>query len=417
MPLDSTTAGKLLPKNDGSELELDIRTSKITGRPVLHFPYMAVSDVHWGSRFSRAKRLCMALRDFESDELKGLGDMVGGIELEEKNKWHLGPWHRQGMALVIEKAETSAVTFLDGNHEIGLEERIRKPKRYHGVEFRQSSSHRDPTGRLFLEEHGDRYDLEVFKTPEQQDKWHRIGNSLHHMGGEIDHVLQEGLGFEKASAANWGKRMLKTYINQKMGVLAAMERAIDASHFDGNVSGHSHMMGFHRTPGGKLLINDGSCTDHVQFAVHDRQGNWGLIEHHRDRMNVEMESGKKYTVFWKDHGLDHFSEPPQAKETIHTDKADRFLRVAYHLWPSRDRRMVNQQIKETDRAVDRLMVILSEAGEKPGAAPLHWALHHAQTQLADLHAAREANSSLPAVRKRPGLDPAVRSQSRTFSMS
>ena len=372
-------------------LDLDVRTSPLTGRPVLHFPYMAISDIHWGSRFSRAKRLCMALRDFESDETKGLGDMFGGIEMEKKATWHLGPWHRQGMGLLIRKADTSAVTVLSGNHEVGLHRRLKTPKSIFGIEFRQSSTHTDPRGRRFLEEHGDRYDLEVFKTPENQEKWHRIGDKLHHFGGEVDYMLQNGLGFERASVARTGKRLFKTVINRKMGVLAAMERAIDASGYDGNVSGHSHMMGFHRTPGGKLLINDGSCTDHVQFAVHDRHGKWGLIEHHRDHMKVEMESGYKYEVFWNAHGLDHFAQPPVPVETVHTQRADRLLRIAFQMWPARDRRNVSQQIEEKDRAVDRLMSILAITGEHRASGPLHWALYSTQKQRSDLEALRAGN--------------------------
>ena len=333
----------------------------------------------------------MALRDFQSDELKGLGDMFGGIEMEKKATWHLGPSHRQGMALLIQKAETSAVTILSGNHEVGLHRRLQTPKSIFGIEFRQSSTHVDPLGRRFLEEHGDRYDLEVFKTAANQEKWHRIGDKLHHLGGELDYLLQNGLGFEKASVARTGKRLFKTVINRKMGVLAAMERTIDASGFDGNISGHSHMMGFHRTPGGKLLINDGSCTDHVQFAVHDRHGKWGLIEHHRDRMNVEMESGYKYQVFWKAHGLDHFAEPPVPVETIHTQKADRLLRLAFRMWPARDRQDVSRKIEEKGRAIDRLMGILALNSEHRAAAPLHWELHSTQNQLLSLHDLRAAN--------------------------
>jgi hypothetical protein len=341
--------------NNPSELELNIRISKITGRPVLYFPYMAISDIHWGSRFTRAKRLCMALRDFESDELKILGDTVGGVEMTKKKTWHMGPWHRQGIALVLQKTKISAVTNLDGNHEAGLDRFLRTPKHLYGIELRKTSTHRDPKGRLFLEEHGDDHDRHVFKTPESQAWWYSIGDSLLNIGGEVDLILQDKLRLENASVARAAKRLFKTLINKKMGVLAAMEREIDASHYDGNVSGHSHMGGFHYTPGGKLLINDGCCTDHVQFVVHDRHGNWALIEHHRDRMIIEMENGTKYTKIWKELELDHFSAPPREQDNIYTERADRLLRLASHLWPSRDRQKLNEEIVEQNHVIERLL--------------------------------------------------------------
>ena len=348
-----------IESSPATKLDLDIRISKITGRPVLHFPYMAISDIHWGSKFTRAKRLCMAFRDIESDEIKVLGDTVGGVEMTKKETWHMGPWHRQGIALLLQKTEISAVTNLRGNHEQGLEKHLKTPKHIFGVEMRQSSTHKDPRNRVFLEEHGDRHDLDLFKTPENQAWWYGVGDTLLTMGGEVDSILQDKLGLEKASIARAAKRLFKTLINRKMGVLAAIEREIDASQFDGNISGHSHMGGFHRTPAGKVLINDGCCTDHVQFVVHDRHGNWALIEHHRDRMNVEMETGYKYTVTWRELKLDHFSGPPQAVENLYTQRADRLLRLASHLWPARDRQRLNEEIAGQDHMAHRLLKSLA----------------------------------------------------------
>ncbi len=357
----------------------------------------------------------MALRDFESDELKILGDGFGGTEMQQRDTWQLGPWDRQGMAQVIEKAERTRVVYLDGNHEIGLDKKLAKPKTIFGIEFRQTSEHRDPGGRLFLEEHGDRYDLEVFKTPQNQARMYKIGSALYELGGEIDHFLQNTVGLEKTSVASTAKYYFKETLNKKMGILAAMERTIDASHYDGNVSGHSHIAGYHRTPGGKLLINDGSCDNHVEFAGHDRHGTWALFRHHSDHVRIELENGFKYRVFYKDHGLAHFSDEPRLVESMHTQKVDRLMRPAYQMWPARDCSRLYQRIEHTERVVGRLMEILEIRGHLNGSADLHWTLHNAQTRLAELqdrkdHASRYLNAQIPRAHT-----PAVRSCASQFA--
>ncbi len=318
-------------------LLLDIRTNE-QGHPVLHFPFMSISDIHWSSKFTRAKRVCMLLDNITSDRLDMVGDIVGGIELMKKNTFHIGPWHRQGIARVLQKAkQETQVNVLPGNHEPGMKEKIGAHSHIYGVNFVPESEYTDPKGRRFKIEHGDRFDEEVFKTPETQARWYAIGDTLLSGLYEVDNVMRQIPMLEKFSIAAGGKRAFKRLINERMGVYDAMNRDIDASAFDGLIYGHSHMKGYHRTPKGKLLLNDGCCTDHVQFAVHDAAGNWGIIEYHRDRMDVEMEDGQEYSVYWKDLGLQHFGADPVLLENEETQKADRLLRLAYRLWPSKDR--------------------------------------------------------------------------------
>jgi UDP-2,3-diacylglucosamine pyrophosphatase LpxH len=349
---------------------LDYRTSPITGRTVLHFPYMAFSDSHWGSPLYEGKsamRCCRMLRDIESDELKGLGDLVGGTELRDKPSAYFDPWQAQAVARFLQKADYCRVTALRGNHEEGLERWVEKPKNLFGIDFRVMSEHRDPKGRLFLEEHGDRYDMHVFKTPENQAMWYTIGDRAMTMGGNIDYVMQNGLGLEEASVVAFAKHQWKDRFNRWTGIIGVMEDTIDRSHYDGNVSGHSHIKGFHRTPGGKLLINDGSVGEKAYCAVHDRHGNWGIIRYGRHGMKVEMENGHKYRKTWAELGLKHFADDPVplADDNVYMQRFGRIKRFAFNMWPARDQQALRENIHRNGQAVERLLDVLSVGVPQP----------------------------------------------------
>jgi UDP-2,3-diacylglucosamine pyrophosphatase LpxH len=344
---------------------------------------MSISDVHWLSKYTRAKRLCMMLDNIEADEMAGIGDMVDGIAMMKKRTFNAGPYHRQGMARLLRKAANGTiVNIIDGNHEGDLGEMLGNGKHIYGVNFATRGEHIDPQGRRILLIHGDDWDREVFKTPEQQEFWYSVGDAALSLGYNIDSVMQNIPVLEKFSVAAGSKRLVKGFINKKMGVNDAIARDIDAGEFDGVLYGHSHMKGFMRTPGGKIMINDGCCTEHVQFAVHDKLGNWAVIEYHKDRMDIEMENGENYSVRWKDLGLSHFADPPKIIEDEFTAKTDRLLRIAYRLWPAQDQIKRREEFELRERQVDILGKLLESKQEIPDH--LRWAFLNASAELPEL---------------------------------
>lgn len=372
----SVTPPALAVFSQPEKLFLDIRTNS-QGRKVLYFPYVSISDIHWGSKFTRAKRLCMALDSIICDRMDGVGDIMGGIEMTKKERFHMGPWHRQGMARMLEKAEQGMVlNIMAGNHETVLRDKIGAGKRIYGVNFLPHTEYTDPKDRRFRVIHGDQYDTAIVQS------WYTIGDTLLSAGYEIDHALHKIPLLEKFSVAASGKRLVKSFINKRMGIYTAIADDINSSGFDGLIYGHSHMKGFHVTSAGKLLINDGCCTEHVQFAVHDKFGNWAVIEFHRDRMDVEMENGTEYSVRWADLGLSHFGQDPVLWDDQYTAKADRLLRVAYRLWPPKEKVRLEEEIDIRARQVALRDYLLDKGEDIPNA--LHWIFYEAAALLPEL---------------------------------
>jgi UDP-2,3-diacylglucosamine pyrophosphatase LpxH len=318
------------------------------GRPVLHFPFMAVSDIHWGTDNSRARRLSHMFEHTSCGQLHMIGDIVDGQALLDKKRWNWGEWHRQGMAHVLRRAAKGArVTFYKGNHESGLyrtvdEDGLEKPRhgsdrtKIFGVQFTREGEYRHPSGARFRIFHGDRFDAQIYKTPEQRDRLYKTGDKLLKMGGKIDRALEKGLGSE-FSVTGAGKRMVKSIIDEHMGARKAVIDWLDASKYDGVIYGHTHMSGFERTPGGKLKINDGCSTEHVETLVHDQAGNWALLDWRKRGLRVTEPDGTETQFSWKELGLPDATNDPVATEDAHTHNADRLLRLIAMKWPSKER--------------------------------------------------------------------------------
>lgn len=337
-------------------LNLDIRNDE-AGLPKLYFPFMSISDIHWGTAQSRAKRLCQALESTQTNHLQLPGDIVDLEYLRRKPTWNLGPWHREGMGHIFRKADHGTrVVFNPGNHE-GTETSGHTPERLmdksvYGVEFERNTVYEDPLGRKILISHGHEHDADIIKSREQRAFLYRTGDLALAGMYLLDHGYRKIDPDTDFSFAASGKHLVKNFINSCLGVRANIHRKIDQSGYDGYIYGHTHMGGFEHTPGGKMIINDGTCTEHVQFVVHDAAGNWALIKFHKDRMTVTepCEDGKEVEneIYWKDLGLDHFGDEPVAHNDEYTYRADRFSRIIARSAPALDQQQARLKKREAE---------------------------------------------------------------------
>lgn len=334
------------------ELDIELRENE-QGKKFLHFPFLAVSDTHLGTRHSRAKRLSHMLEHISSDITKAIGDVVDLEYMSKKSSWNFAPWHRQALAHLIRKQ----AQYFTGNHDRALRgseilhdgkylsHRKWINKKIFGVSIVNEDIYTDPKGRIFKIKHGDDFDAVAFGN--NKKFWYRLGDLLHAPIVNFDVLIRKTKGLESFSTAAPAKKIVKVIVNTGFGVEKEIMNLIDADkNIDGLLYGHSHSGGFKRTPLGKLLINAGCTTDNVQGVVHDHKGVWALITWHKNRMDIEEENGNKRTVSWKQLGLSSFSNPPTFFEDIHTWQADRALRVFYRLAPPRDRQEIIKQRRE-----------------------------------------------------------------------
>ena len=354
-------------------LILETRTMP-DGRVVLHFPFISISDIHWGTRYSRAKRLAHFLEHSHSDRLMLVGDIIDGEEMMKKPVWNFAPWHRQGIAHILRKAANgTVVTKITGNHDEALRGRMivhggrekahrrLSGKAVYGVDIRDEAVYTDPNGQAVHIIHGDVYDDMMYPDPVAKQQWYRRGDAVLNALYRVDLWVRRLPGLDHFSLAGRVKAVANIVMNFMWGVDRLIAGDLDASPHHRRLYGHSHLGGFKKTRGGKMVMNDGCCVDHVQAMVHDRAGNWALIEWHRDHLDIRMEEGARYTVKLDDLGLDAVRHAkPSLIEDVHSLRADRLLRVAYRLWPGRERQAQLREIRDM-KAQSRLNAAFTAA--------------------------------------------------------
>lgn len=324
------------------------------GKDYLYTPFMCLSDVHLGTKHSRAKWLCRFLENTKCDTLVLAGDIVDLIAMRNKQRWNFPHYHRQVIAHFIRKAaEGTKVIFLDGNHERGSYNDILTPERRNpagksifGIEFHNEVFYMAPDNRNYLIIHGDKLDGRV-------NRLYALGNTLYTTAYHLDSTLH-GFGIEESfSLAAIGKKRIRKFINKHLKIRQNVVDMIESiAECDGIIYGHSHMGGFDHTESGKVICNDGCCTEHVNVLVHDKDGNLALLTPLKDKMLVLEENGEEADLDYKSIGLDHFIGTPTSYEDQYTDQADRIIRLIFRLAPPIERSVFMYNLKDQREYVE-----------------------------------------------------------------
>jgi len=335
------------------ELVLDIRRDAL-GNKFLHFPAMFISDLHLGTIHSRAKRLSHALQRTIADQLYCVGDIFDGECMLKKKRWDFGEWHRQVIAHVCRKADNeSKVFYIPGNHDEGI--RYKKitqngqqylhrnlcGKTVYGINIDVIAFYTALNGHVFKVIHGDQYD-------HTWGYWSSIGDAVLEMISQIDTWFQRFPRCGHISLAAKGKRVVKKFVDKVWSIRKHIAEDVDRDpSLHGIITGHSHMSEISRTPGGKLRLNDGCCTEHVEILVQDKNGVWAILEWHQTYLKITQEIGPECDQktnnpqihSWEKLGLDAFVNPAELIEGGYTEKADRIIRLCYRMWPPKERQM------------------------------------------------------------------------------
>jgi UDP-2,3-diacylglucosamine pyrophosphatase LpxH len=392
-------------------IEIVVRQGK-SGGTAIYFPLMSVSDLHLGTEPARAKRQSHMLEHTETDRLLKLGDIVDLIAMRHKKTWNFPSYHRQVIGHDIRKAKNGThVDILDGNHEAGARgepakglDGEMKPhrdlagKKIYGLNFHHDLVLDAPGGERLYAVHGDVFDGSI-------SYLYQIGNMAYTAGYKLDNFLQKHCGVsDHFSLTAKGKRALKGFINKNFEINANIMRFLDDSPWDGILYGHSHMGGFSRTDGkGKLMINDGCGTEHVDAFVMDRHGNKAVITWHKDGMEVKEPEGsgeKTSYVTWEALGVeDEFSKPATLFDDECTRQADRLIRLIYRAAPPKDRIRLSREIQRKENILTQHLI--AAAGTSEGR-PAHFETVKSLQAEIDLH--RQRLYKIPVPRHRDAND-------------
>ena len=229
-----------------------------------------ISDLHLGTRHCQAERLLEFLRDYESDYLYLLGDIIDLWAMGRAIHWT--PAQNTVVQKLLKRARHGVrVTLVPGNHDEALRE-------YEGVSFghirvARAPVHRTVNGLRYLLIHGDAFD--------QIARYHRLLSLLGDHGyGVLMNLNQLMSHLRRAMgvAGHWSlagavKRRLKRAVIYVREYELAVARHAAEQGFDGVICGHVHVGADHTLAGVRYM----NCGDWVETCS-------AIVEHLDGRM-------------------------------------------------------------------------------------------------------------------------------------
>lgn len=231
-----------------------------------------ISDVHLGTRACQADKLLEFLREYESQYVYLLGDIVDFWAMNRSIQW--APSHNTVVQKVLRRARHGAqVFFIPGNHDEALRE-------YAGVSFgdirvENEWVHVTADGRRYWLIHGDEYD--------QVTRHHRwvavLGDVAYNALVRINLILSRARRLMRRpgywSLAGCAKQKVKKAASFIFDFEDAIAHAARQRGMDGVICGHIHWPS-DRDLGGVRYLN---CGDWVDTCS-------GIVEHLDGRIEV-----------------------------------------------------------------------------------------------------------------------------------
>jgi UDP-2,3-diacylglucosamine pyrophosphatase LpxH len=253
-------------------------------RELLRLRSVFISDVHLGSRDSRASELLQFLSSVQVDYLFLVGDIIDFWSLSRSFYWPQP--HNDVLRAILGKARDGAqVIYVPGNHDETLRQFCGSA--FGNLKIRRRYVHATADGREFLVMHGDEFDAAV-----KYSRWFtRVGSFFYEVALRANRAVNAGrraFGLPFWSLAGYVKLRLKNAVRYVEAFERAAANAAVQRKLDGIICGHIHRAGV-REIDGVLYCNDGDWVESCTALVEDMSGrmfvwSWSQAGERRERL-------------------------------------------------------------------------------------------------------------------------------------
>lgn len=238
-----------------------------------HVRTIFLSDIHLGTRGCQAEQLLQFLKEYESDKLYLIGDIIDFWGMSRGIHW--SPAQNTVVQKLLRRARHGCqVVLIPGNHDEALRD-------YLGTSFGDvalvgEAIHETADGRRFLLIHGDEFD--------QVTRYHRWVAVLGDKSYDLLVRLNVGLSWIRRklgisgywSLAGYAKRKIKTAVSFIFDFEDSVVREVRNRGVDGVICGHIHSAVI-KPVAGLTYANCGDWVDSCTAIVESANGELELI--------------------------------------------------------------------------------------------------------------------------------------------
>jgi UDP-2,3-diacylglucosamine pyrophosphatase LpxH len=240
-----------------------------------HYRSIFISDVHLGTKFSKAEELLEFFKVHESDHLYLVGDIIDGWAIKRKIRWAQS--HSDVVQKILRKARKGTqVYFIAGNHDefirpflpLVLGDRLLIDHQF---------DYLSATGKRYLVTHGD-----LFDSITMTKKWLAVVGdygyeALLHLNGMID-AVRRTFGIRRYWSLS---RYVKDNVKKSVSFITDFETILSehAAHkgYDGIICGHIHKAEKRQICACEYL-NCGDWVESCTAIAETHEGEWQIID-------------------------------------------------------------------------------------------------------------------------------------------
>jgi UDP-2,3-diacylglucosamine pyrophosphatase LpxH len=236
------------------------------------FKTIVISDVHLGTRGSKAKEVSRFLKQYSCENLILNGDIIDGWQLKKSGSWKRKHTRFFNRVLKMIENNNTKVFYLRGNHDDFLDQIL--PLQIGNLVIQNDMIY-ESNGKKFFITHGD-----VFDSVTSSFRWIAYLGDIGYtfllwLNRQVNyHRRRKGLSYFSLSQYIKGKvKSAISYIDEYEKELAKMARSRGC---DGIICGHIHKAE-NRTIEGITYLNSGDWVETMSALAEDHKGNWQLI--------------------------------------------------------------------------------------------------------------------------------------------
>jgi len=254
-----------------------------------------ISDIHLGTKFSKAELLLDFLKKTESENLFLVGDIIDGWAIKRKFRWYQS--HSNVVQRILKKAKKGTnVYFITGNHDefirpftpllLGDSFEVTNEIDYVGID-----------GKKYLVTHGDFFDMITLTK-----KWLAVlGDYGYELLLNLNFLLSKIFKLFKIKSKWSLSKYIKDNVKKSVSFISDYENILSThakkNSYDGIICGHIHKAEMREINGIKYL-NCGDWVESCTAIVETFEGEWKVIYWYdeieeKEQKKKEIKKGKQ----------------------------------------------------------------------------------------------------------------------------
>lgn len=234
-----------------------------------------ISDVHLGSKDSKAAELNEFLKTVESENIYLVGDIIDAWKIQQ-NKFKWKNSHTDVVRTLLKKSRKGTqIIYVAGNHDEFLRPMIRYAANFGNVKICNQIVHEGLDGKKYLVVHGDLFDGITRLSPWLSFMGDKAYDVLLDLNSRFNWIRHR-LGFGYWSLSKWLKHRVKKAINFIFEFELTITAYAKRKGYDGVICGHIHYAEI-KTVNDITYMNDGDWVESKTALVEHMDGRWEIL--------------------------------------------------------------------------------------------------------------------------------------------